>query len=840
MQRSRHRAWPPRQTCPESQRGAVRYPHESTGEETALAHTIRTFPGGLAEVKETPVWKDVIVSLAASRFDPKDVESIVTNPPADVEKDALFITLRTLHAERAEKLAFIKFKRPDDLSESFLFEDELVRIHLGEVIGQIAASHNWDIEKLSQEFEGVRGVPGGFPYQWSFSPLRIACLLRCSDAVQVDQSRAPDFLYALLQIRGVSEQHWRAQNRLATPTPDTKDKNYLIFTSTKTFFEQDAEAWWIAHDAILMADRELENSNRLLRDLDIAGFRINGVKDSRSPARLAGRVKAKGWRPVRAKPRIGNATHVIDMMGGSQLYGRDPSVPLRELIQNAADAVRARRQDQSTSRYEGRVIVSIYSPKEDDDWALSIEDDGIGMSENVLTGPLIEFGTSYWKSDLARSERPGLVSSRIMQTGGFGIGFFSCFMISSRVSITSRQYDAGLGEFRTLEFRKGLSSHPILLDGARPQSSPSVSTRVTVYLNRNDKNNLFSIRSKYHEDENIKITLSQLVAHLCPCLDCDVFTSYDGEELVLAHRSDWYKEQHRSDWLSSVNLAEARKEEGLSNYLNMAVPYLKEFKDAAGRRVGLACVGFREFDTGVTSVGGLISGNLARSPMSFSKKWIGALATLPDGPKRWGGQLAHDAAEMKNWSDQLTNRYAANTNMTPRDYHVACVYTAEFGGCPFPILHAYVNRKILGANNILEILLEKKIIYLPISSVGSSLDRFCIDAVRNTGGFFNFWLGEKDLTPREILVEKLHTNESNPEYYSIPGDENDTTLVGCLIKLADQNGFSWEAGCHPNWELADYVGPDSPRERLISGQILKGPVVWFKFGDRLQSCLMKS
>ena len=208
---------------------------------------------------------------------------------------------------------------------------------------------------------------------------------------------------------------------------------------------------------------------------------------------------------------------------------------------------------------------------------------------------------------------------------------------------------------------------------------------------------------------------------------------------------------------------------------------------------------------------------------------------LPDGPKRWGGQLAHDAVEMKSWSEQLTNRYAASNDMIPRDYHAACVYTAEFGGCPFPILHAYVNRKILSANEITEKLLEKKTFYLSNIFCGSSVERFCIDAVRNTGGLFNFWLGEKDLTPREILVEKLHTNESNPEYYTVPSDlfGSDTTLVGCLIRLAVKNGFSWEAGCHPDWELADYVGSDSPRERLFCGQVMKGPVVWFKFGDRL-------
>jgi hypothetical protein len=105
------------------------------------------------------------------------------------------------------------------------------------------------------------------PLNWTIRPVVLACLLRCADAAQLDQQRAPDFLYALLQLRGVSERHWRAQNRLATPLVDPDDPSALLFTSTRPLEERDTDAWWIAFDAIQVASRELRAADAVLRDL---------------------------------------------------------------------------------------------------------------------------------------------------------------------------------------------------------------------------------------------------------------------------------------------------------------------------------------------------------------------------------------------------------------------------------------------------------------------------------------------------------------------------------------------------------------------------------------------
>jgi hypothetical protein len=185
------------------------------------------------------------------------------------------------------------------------------------------------------------GATASLPDSWTIDPIKIACLLRCSDAVQIDQQRTPDFVYGLLNIRGISELHWRFQNRLAVPTLDDKDPEALLFTSTRSFGPQDAGAWWIAFDAVNVADKELQQSNVLLHDLGRPVLQVKRIRDANSPERLASHIRTQGWRPVSAELKISNIASVVTLFGGKALYGNDLTVPIRELIQNAGDAVRA-------------------------------------------------------------------------------------------------------------------------------------------------------------------------------------------------------------------------------------------------------------------------------------------------------------------------------------------------------------------------------------------------------------------------------------------------------------------------------------------------------------------
>ncbi|WHP48962.1 hypothetical protein [Vibrio parahaemolyticus] len=85
---------------------------------------------------------------------------------------------------------------------------------------------------------------------------------------------------------------------------------------------------------------------------------------------------------------------LVKNLGGEQLYGDDVIVPLRELIQNASDAVRARRCLEGEDDDWGKVTVR--TGEDTKGCYIEVEDNGVGMSVNVLTGAFLDFGTSFW------------------------------------------------------------------------------------------------------------------------------------------------------------------------------------------------------------------------------------------------------------------------------------------------------------------------------------------------------------------------------------------------------------------------------------------------------------
>jgi hypothetical protein len=141
------------------------------------------------------------------------------------------------------------------------------------LIGQISASHHWDIDEINSNLPNQLNALSTFPREWRIDPIKIACLLRCADAAHIDNERAPDFLHALMKRRGLSYTHWQAQNKLACVDLDQSDSNgsTLLFTSTRNFTESESDAWWVSYDATCMIDREIRASNKASTNTSISG-----------------------------------------------------------------------------------------------------------------------------------------------------------------------------------------------------------------------------------------------------------------------------------------------------------------------------------------------------------------------------------------------------------------------------------------------------------------------------------------------------------------------------------------------------------------------------------------
>ncbi len=116
---------------------------------------------------------------------------------------------------------------------------------------------------------------------------------------------------------------------------------------------------------------------------------------------------------------------VVDLLS-HHLYS-SPRVYLRELLQNAVDAITARAEEEPDAPRRVRVVPADLSP----DGCLHVEDTGIGLDEAGIRGVLATIGAS--------TKRDALGLARESFLGQFGIGLLSCFLVTDEIRVTTRR-----------------------------------------------------------------------------------------------------------------------------------------------------------------------------------------------------------------------------------------------------------------------------------------------------------------------------------------------------------------------------------------------------------------
>jgi len=182
--------------------------------------------------------------------------SVVTDET--LERLVKMNVLRSMHTFGAQGLATQQWATAD--RGTHLIEDEDLRIHYGQAIGRIAASHGWDHEDLTSLGNPLGSLPG-FPHEWTVDPIKLACLLRVADAAHISTDRAPLLLQALLNIGQYSNVHWQAQSKMLQPV---HDQDQIRFTTGTPFTYDEANAWWFLFDYLRMIDKELRCTDALL------------------------------------------------------------------------------------------------------------------------------------------------------------------------------------------------------------------------------------------------------------------------------------------------------------------------------------------------------------------------------------------------------------------------------------------------------------------------------------------------------------------------------------------------------------------------------------------------
>jgi len=358
-----------------------------------LAMSVISIEGGYTAIIKDRRWVDLVISEYQNVYDRDPTQTEINNPESLVFKRVMFNYLRQVHGEKAERLAFISYSKADK-PPLFLIEDIEIRQTFGRIIGLIAHSHCSSIDLVEKNFSRVIGAPSWCPPDWTIDPLKVSCALRLADAAHLDASRSPTFLKEITDLSPISELHWCFQEKLNKPY--LRD-DALTFTSGAAFKVTEEGAWWLCLEVLRMLDRELRSVDAMLAEKGYQRFAAKRVTGVDLPERLMSYVQTDGWRPINAIIHVTDLPAVIKSIGGEELYGRDPQVPLRELIQNGCDAVRARRLYEKREREYGKVTVSIIELAEGDFW-LEVMDNGIGMSQRVMTDFLLDFGRTFWGS----------------------------------------------------------------------------------------------------------------------------------------------------------------------------------------------------------------------------------------------------------------------------------------------------------------------------------------------------------------------------------------------------------------------------------------------------------
>ena len=99
-----------------------------------------------------------------------------------------------------------------------------------------------------------------------------------------------------------------------------------------------------------------------------------------------------------------------------------------------------------------------------------------------IGNPGLDFGKSFWASERASREFPGIHAAGHSPRGHFGIGFFSIFMAATSVHVFSRRFDKGLEDVRCLSSDNGLSLRPTLTTRKPADLGMDVCTRVELVL----------------------------------------------------------------------------------------------------------------------------------------------------------------------------------------------------------------------------------------------------------------------------------------------------------------------------------------------------------------------
>lgn len=263
-------------------------------------------------------------------------------------------------------------------------------------------------------------------------PLFCACLLRLGDLLDFDDTRAPRILYKYVEYNDKSREEWdKHQASAGFFYPESPSTNGLPYKARCT----NPRIEHAVRDFLDLVDDELDNCIKMQNSYSSseAGWR----QEFPFPRNvLRDEIEADGYMSGDFCMTM-DQEQVLKLLTGERLYNsRD--VFVRELLQNAIDATLLRGEMKDDFRpEESRIDLWEWNDKDGNIW-FRIDDQGTGMTLNMLQKYFLKIGNSYYTSKELEWDLRNCSQVKSYQgISRFGIGFLSCFLCGDYIEVST-------------------------------------------------------------------------------------------------------------------------------------------------------------------------------------------------------------------------------------------------------------------------------------------------------------------------------------------------------------------------------------------------------------------
>lgn len=310
------------------------------------------------------------------------------------------------------------------------------------LIGHIVRSHGENIWYMQDLIKKEYGEV--FRFVNEIHVLYLMIVLRIADYFDISEKRAAINIFRLQHFSSqISVREWKINQCVKGIRFNVTNDPEVVFIETTP--PEDSRTFLSLKYLLENMQKELDTSWAVLGDT------YGNQKDEKKLILSVRRIKtdllnvnkAAHCVPYLTEPVSFRTNPSILKLLVAPLYNYEPAYGIRELLQNAIDACKEKdvMSKLKGEKYEGKIKIK-FSKKNNMEGNITVVDNGIGMTKNVITNYYLVAGGSFrndpmWKNQFMDIETK---ESTVNRNGRFGIGVLSAFMLGNKVSVETVSY----------------------------------------------------------------------------------------------------------------------------------------------------------------------------------------------------------------------------------------------------------------------------------------------------------------------------------------------------------------------------------------------------------------